>query len=796
MYWFGEFRDQSKIFDQETWLNVSELSQDFSQIPLNDILETLHAFGESCHLGSSFFEKSFNILKEQNSFSEDEIRKSLLLIPEIFHIDNLKNRIEAELGIGVMDEFKKIDGSFAKMKAYPVGIISHITAGNVFLSAIDSLVMGLITKNLNIVKLSSSNQHFPMFLAQELKTFDVKKIVANKFAMLTWKGGDEQIENVIKSHSQLIIAWGGEEMIKNYRLNLPLRTKLLEMGPKFSFQLITLKGLEGRNLEKVAEKIVADILPWNQRACSAPQNLFIEEGIDTSSLLEEIDRVLKVSPKRDGTQKDEFVEIHKEYYRSLYSTLMGKGDFVAGEDYLVHLEENEFPRPSALNRTLIVKKFKNIQELCRKLKTIDYYLQTCSYLVSDEEKKRIFDFLSWSGVKRFSPIGTSSLGMNGTPHDGRFVLGDLVHFVVDETQVVDYGESYQRNDSSLLKNEFESSTHPHGYIFSSGGTTGEPKYVHFSNEEFSYVSDMLAVNLRRQGVASGEMVANLFVAGNLWSSFLAMDRALEKLGAISLAIGGQAPVDNVINYLMKFRPRVIMGIPSLLVLVAQRMKQQGLHLKIDKLFYAGERLFEGRIQLFREVWGVEYFGSAGYASVDAGVIGYQCQHSQAGEHHLFSQLVKLQVINEEAVVTPIYRDTLNLKNYHTGDAVELIHTPCRCGSADQKFKLLGRTDDLIQIWSARIRLLEIETVLARFSLHTYRLEISESSGVEKLTIEIESDDEIKDFDLALYELNDDLKTSISFDQFQARLTIKWKGPGTIQRNERTGKISITKDLRY
>lgn len=795
MYWFGDDKDQSTIYDQEIWAGLSELSQEYSQTSLNDILETLHAFGQSCRLGSSFFEESFNILKKQNSFSEDEITKSLLLIPEIFNVDNLKVRIKAELRSDAMNGFMKVDGSLAKMKAFPIGIITHVTAGNVFLSAIDSLVMGLITKNLNIVKLSSSNHHFPMFLAQELRAFDVKKVVANKFAMLTWKGGDEQIENIIKSHSQLIIAWGGEEMIRSYRQNLPLKTKLLEMGPKFSFQVITQKGLEGKNLDKVAQKIVADILPWNQRACSAPQNLFVQEGVDTKALLHAIEKVLELSPRRDGTQRDEFVEIHKEYYRSLYSSLMGKGDFVAGEDYLVHLEENEFPRPSALNRTLIVKRFKNLQDLSKKLKSIDYYLQTCSYIFSDDEKSQALDLLSWSGVKRFTPVGTSSLGMNGTPHDGRFVLADLVHFIVDETQIVDYGEAYQRNDSSLLKNDFEFRPHPHGYIFSSGGTTGEPKYVHFSNEEFSYVSDMLAINLSKQGVVAGDVVANLFVAGNLWSSFLAMDRALEKLGAISLPIGGQAPVDNVINYLMKFRPKVIMGIPSLLVLVAEKMKQRGLHLKVDKLFYAGERLFEGRIQLFRDVWNVEYFGSAGYASVDAGVIGYQCQHSQTGEHHLFSRFVKLDLINGEAVVTPMYRNTLNLKNYHTGDAIELIHTPCQCGSDDQKFKLLGRTDDLIQIWSARIRLLEIETVLARFSLHTYRLEISESSGIENLMIEIESQHEIKNFDYALYELNDDLRTSISFAEFQARLTIKWREPGSIKRNERTGKISVTKDLR-
>ena len=105
-------------------------------------------------------------------------------------------------------------------------------------------------------------------------------------------------------------------------------------------------------------------------------------------------------------------------------------------------------------------------------------------------------------------------------------------------------------------------------------------------------------------------------------------------------------------------------------------------------------------------------------------------------------------------------------------------------------------DDLIQIWSARIRLFEIEAVLARFSLHTYRLEMSENNGGEKLTIEIESDQEIQDFKLALYELNEDLKASIPYSQFERHVSVNWMRPGTIRRNERTGKISTITDLRY
>src|SRR5690606_24512431 len=107
-------------------------------------------------------------------------------------------------------------------------------------------------------------------------------------------------------------------------------------------------------------------------------------------------------------------------------------------------------------------------------------------------------------------------------------------------------------DALTLKNYFNNNSHPQGYIFSSGGTTGEPKYLHFSNEEFDHMSDMLALNFRLQGVKPGMIVANLFVAGNLWSSFICVERALEKIGAIQLPIGGLCSSENILMYLKKF----------------------------------------------------------------------------------------------------------------------------------------------------------------------------------------------------------------------------------------------------
>jgi phenylacetate-CoA ligase len=404
------------------------------------------------------------------------------------------------------------------VRTTPKGVILHVTAGNVFLSSIDSLIMGFLTKNLSIVKVSSSNQFFPFFFASKLKAFDKKNILSDKFSVLHWKGGDSETETFMASKVNLIIAWGGEEMIQSYQKVLPQGVKLLDFGPKISLQVITQKSLENKNLKLVCEAIVRDVIPWDQSACASPQNLYLQEGIDENLFIAELNAAFEAAPPRGELSDDEAVEVLKEKFRGYYSELMENGKVSEGPQHLLHLEKNKFIKPSPLGRSLIIKRFKNADDLFNHLEPFSYYLQSCSYLFTESEKASYLDTLSLTGIKRFAPLGTITWGMEGAPHDGRFVLRELVNFIGDEARIQDYGEKHTyMQTATKLKQHFEESSHPQGYIFSSGGTTGEPKYVHYSYEEFDRMTDMLAYNFKAQGIVAGSTVANLFVAGNLWS---------------------------------------------------------------------------------------------------------------------------------------------------------------------------------------------------------------------------------------------------------------------------------------
>lgn len=221
------------------------------------------------------------------------------------------------------------------------------------------------------------------------------------------------------------------------------------------------------------------------------------------------------------------------------------------------------------------------------------------------------------------------------------------------------------------------------------------------------------------------------------------------------------------------------------------------------MFYAGEALSDMRRDYLSHAWQVEYFGSAGYASVDAGVIGYQCEFSGVGEHHLFSDFVDLDIVNDEGIVTSLVRNTMPIENYRTGDKIQWVEGECKCGRKDKRFKLMGRVDNVLQVWSCRVLLNDIEKSIQEVDsdILSYQVVLTEKREMnllrEKMEILYESANEIDSEVLieTIYNNSRDLKDTISLDQFMQDVVVTQIVGGSIPRNPRTGKISLVLDQR-
>lgn len=820
MFEWGQFKTTSFNKEKLTGLykEAKKKKNIFVNTDINVIIEILHSVGMLWHEKGAFYKEAKSLLKSEITFSEEMIELSLKVIPKILNRDVLSERIRAEFeNLDVLNTFIKTSRFNGEYRCIPQGVLTHYTAGNVFLGFLDSLIMGLITKNINIVKLGHSNTIFPRIFLKSLLIADPKKILTPNITIAYWKGGDDNLESVMKEFSDCIMAWGGEDMLNSLKHNLPHHCKLLDYGPKISFQVISKNAFRHYPVKEIAKKIATDISLWDQLACASPQNLFLEEGIVTNELFKHLINELKKQPRRGDLSPDEDVEILKEYYRGLYSKALHEGEIINDHEGQIHLDYKKGLRQSPLNRSLIVKRFKNVHDLCSQVEPYTFYVQSCSILFTPNEKLNFINPLAMSGVKRFSELGTIMYGKTGAPHDGRLTLLELTKIIPFENNKIPLSISINAFLESLFyKNKFKKvpstfdklplleskelikfKIHEEfdGHIFSSGGTTGKPKFSYYSKAEFNLVVQMLALGYKKMGLTKKDRIANLFVAGNLWSSFLAIEKAIEYLGITQLSIGGLCDFNYTTDYLKRFSANTIMGIPTLILDLASYCEKNKIKLVIPKIIFAGEQMPNFAKNYLKKIFKTKEIYSAGYASVDAGPIGYQCRHCESGVHHLFSDYVHLEKLKNECVITTLYREAMPIIRLKTGDQIEMLNEEkCICGHDGPTFKLLGRIDNQINIWGCRILLKDIENVLnknIKGSFH-FQLKLTHQNKLEVMELMIEGGVISSDLAQKLYKSLHDLNKTHHFEYFLKRFLITSK---KIKRVVRTGKIKLIDDAR-
>ncbi len=826
-----DFEDPEKIHAIVATARVK--SSELHSTPIAEIVEVLGKLGEAWTEDGPWFARGLKILDSEGSrFTPEMNRLSLKILPELLKPRALARRIMAEFTAPEMlDRFVRRFPWQARLRAEPLGVLWHVTAGNVFLGAIDSLIMAFLTKNASIIKTASGNRTFPLLFAESLKSVDQNGILSDKYAILNFRGGDERIEPILKRSVNGVVVWGSGNALKGIREGLSEGIRLIEFGPRLSLQVVTKDGLESEGLLPLSRRLAEEICLWDQSACASPQNLFLQDGVDTGTFMKALGEALKNYPYPRGLlSPDEMVEMHKESALARLLSHQEEHEFLQGTDYMIHLDPRPGIRPSPLFRTLLIKPFEDVHNLAEQLHGYGEWLQSCSLCTTEAERHEYLEALAKEGIDRFSGPGEILKSRDGSPHDGMFCLTRMIRFVSDEMAAsalqianeairkvpfyrnLKHGIPVQNLDEMPLiskemlepyplheSRELLSSDAQEGYIFASGGTTSSPRYTFFTSQEFHEVASLLASSYLKNGLKPGVKVANLFVAGSLWSSFLAVDKALSQCQTIQLPLGGLAEPAFILKTLSRFEVDAVFGLPTLLLNLADLAEIQGLKIHIPAVFYAGEMLRSSAREKLARVFGTQIFASAGYASVDAGPIGWQCPESSPGIHHLFADQVHLEVVEEEAVITSLIKHSMPVIRYRTGDRIRLIEEPCPCGAKDPLFELLGRVDDVLLFASCRIlhsELAELMQEVAPDSL--WQAEVhSGTDGRDQIRIACRTDLNLEPDELARHLLKHcrDLRATLCLDDLAP--VVEWSADHNFQpkTNPRTGKSLMVVDLR-
>ena len=130
-------------------------------------------------------------------------------------------------------------------------------------------------------------------------------------------------------------------------------------------------------------------------------------------------------------------------------------------------------------------------------------------------------------------------------------------------------------------------------ITSTGGSSGLARYTMLTYEEWDKFLKRQADALRLMGIQEEDVVANLFVAGSLWPSFIALHDNIRLIGATHLPISANIDFDEILRYIMEFKPTVLLSLPTVFVILADKILQQNLKVDFVKIIgYAGEHMSE------------------------------------------------------------------------------------------------------------------------------------------------------------------------------------------------------------
>ncbi|MFH1452705.1 MAG: aldehyde dehydrogenase family protein [Armatimonadota bacterium] len=871
-YIFGKFIDNvSKVSINKVLKEAEKKRKRVRNYPVEKIINILDKVSylwedKNYHLRR----KALKLMPALTGFHEKMIEEEIDFLVDLLKRENLEKRIACELGnMDILNSWSYCSKLSGYTRAEPRGVVIHIGAGNVFVGPLDSLTQGFITKNVNILKMSSDDPVFPLLFCESLQEADTEGILSSSFSVISWKSADKETETLVKKNADAVVVYGGKEAVESYRKDLGVYTRLIEYGPKYSLALVAKEFFDKKD---IAYGIALDVSRWEQSACASPHVVYVEKGKvkfkNAEKLAELIAEVFKKINKVLPQKKlsiDEKVEIKKVRQLAKAAKAHDEAEYLFGkgnESWSVILEKEEGFTISCLNRTLFVKEVDNLFKVPDILKDMGRYIQTVSIAADEEKRKKVADLFAFTGADRFTSIGKMTSRVHGVPHDGVYSLEQLVKWVSltgDKEEIVKDSLKelvlFAKQNSPFYKKKFKNvkfdnikteesnnswwekvpltapdelkknlppkntdaltQTQPNGYVFTSGGTTGDPKFVFRTVEEQDYNAGFLAKGLLSAALDKGDTVANLLFAGNMWGSFLSFSKAIEKAGCINLPIGGNIEAEEILNYLVMFKPDAVLAIPSVLMSIASLAKEKKVKIKIPKILSGGEHIFKENLNYIKKVFSSERIASIGYATNDVGAIGYQCRHLSGGLHHINSKLQYVEILNSQTlkpvkkgeegkiIVTNLNRRLQPVIRYDVGDMGRWVYKECPCGVKGPLFELLGRSDDVLIIGGGNIYPEVIREAIENIKglSPNFSLTAELNKGKDQLVIKAEASSSSADLNVLskkleekIYSNSKELTTMLS-KKLIAPITVEVLPPGSIPRNKRTGKIRLTEDKR-
>ena len=399
-------------------------------------------------------------------------------VEQMFSGQAICKRLETELGQHY-NRPKEIIYTYSKAKAAqiyaPLGVLFHITAGNVDVLPFISLLEGLVCGNINIIKLPKEDMGITISLLDEL--INILPALKEYAYVFDYSSRDIYAMKKLAAVSDAIVVWGSDEAVKAVRTLADPNTKIIEWGHKISFAYVTMEGINKaislehsfdrakkpeckcvndykenedvnnqpptsetnikpmhrRNtLEKLArttlEKLALNICLTNQLFCSSCQGIFLDtddmqDVYDFCQVfLPVLERVSQENPFAfdEGTKLFTQARVTLELYHKEIENRGNANRIFKGKNCSITACTDSNLEPSIMYRNIWVKPLKKDKLL--NLRRYKNYLQTAALICSEAEHDELSGKLLQAGVVKISDGFEMSNYAFGEAHDGVFAF--------------------------------------------------------------------------------------------------------------------------------------------------------------------------------------------------------------------------------------------------------------------------------------------------------------------------------------------------------------------------------------
>ena len=368
-------------------------------------------------------------------FAPEMVRESIKVEHLSSRKEDLLRAIRSELGdTAFLDGFHYSKDRCCYSKATGPELTAAIFSSNIPGLPHLSIMRSFLVKSPIIGKASREEPIFPPLYAETLQEIDPG--IGDCMAILSWRGGDEAIEDILFQHSGVVIVYGSEATCNSVSRRVPPATRVIPHSHRVGFGAVGKEILTIKNISLLASRIAYDVSTFDQFACISPQVYFLEEGGEVSpkEFVPELARAMqsleKTLPPARLNIEDAAVLRHMQASFELRE--------LAGEDVRIKADGNlgwtivyeplQELVSSPLHRFIRIVPLKDLKDLTTYLEPLKGYMQNAGLEVAEERRSELFNLLAGLGVSRICPAGKMPTPSMMWHHDGLPCIGEMVRW--------------------------------------------------------------------------------------------------------------------------------------------------------------------------------------------------------------------------------------------------------------------------------------------------------------------------------------------------------------------------------